>query len=859
MGRIAGGSSLLPIVGTSRGQTTLKVNMGDRTLRNSSFAVILAVIFSNSVFGQSRQASRTPSETLKGNTIAVSVNSKDGSYTIFDGTSGKAVLHSGVAAEVDHQWIKSSEYPHHGVTRENVSDSIGLAEQVTVSNTGLAGKPDLIYSLQLHTNPEFAKITIKLHNSGTQAVAVEALRAVDAGGKQVIDLGGPDASDRVMSDSFSEDRPAMTIHDLADATDGMHRAVGSQLIYNRDSKRDLFLGTLSSEKFLTILRLHVDKDHISSYEVDSTGTTELEKENSLQLSPSEDQIALSLPVAPDSDLSSEPLLISTGNDYHRQLENYGSIIRGLHHARVNAPSIAGWWSWTAFYFGLNQGTALTNAQWLSQNLKDLGYRFFHIDEGYQYARGEYTTPDAALFPGGMKRLETKVRGLGLSPGIWTAPFEVSERSWVYENHKDWLVHNAAGQPIHAGYVIAEEKLDPLYILDCTNPAAQDYLRQTYRTLAHDWGIRYIKMDFMDDSAIEGFYYRPNTTAMEAQRMGLQVIREAVGDDILLDKDGSVMLNPVGFVDFGRISQDTGHTFESSRDAATGIAARYYMNRNFFVADPDAFTVSGQTVDEQEWHGGKHPLTLDEARISIALAAVSGGMYEIGDDLPKLGMNAERMALVKNEDLRNMSRLGKSSSPLDLMSYAPDDGQPSTFLLQESKRTAMLTVFNWTDHPRQRSIDLAPDLGLQLEGHNQVLDVLDSTAVTQNNVDKLALQLPPHSVRVLKIIDSSIPAAAPGMTVHVPETAQAGEAVSFSAEADPDGVPVVTYLWEFGDGTHSEQAHPVHFYTHAGEFSVRLVATGLDGLSFDKTMAVKVDGKIETRFYPTKKQRLSQAP
>jgi alpha-galactosidase len=832
--------------------------MGHRTSCQSSLVLMLAVLFSHSIHAQSR-ASGTAPDTLKGNTIGFSINPKDGSYTIFDAASGKAILHSDVAAEVDHRWVKSSEYRRHVVTRENGSDELGPAEQFTVSNSGLAGEPDLIYSLQLRRNPEFVKITVKIQNGGAQPVAVQALRAVEDDGKQVIDLGGPDASDRVLSDSFSEDRPAISIHDLPDASNGMHRAVGSQLIYNRDSKRSLFLGTLSSEKFLTILRLHVDKDQISSYEVDSTGTTELEKENSLQLSPSEDQIELSVPVAAGSDLSSEPLLISTGRDYHQQLENYGSIIRQLHHARVNAPSIAGWWSWTAFYFGLNQGTALTNAEWLSQNLKYLGYKFFHIDEGYQYARGEYTTPDAALFPGGMNLLESKVRGLGLSAGIWTAPFEVSDRSWVYENHEDWLVHNAAGNPIHAGYVIAEEKLDPLYILDCTHPGAQDYLRQTYRTLTRDWGIRYIKMDFMDDSAIEGFHYRPNTTAMEAQRTGLEVIREAVGDDVLLDKDGSVMLNPVGFVDFGRISQDTGHTFESSRDAASGIAARYYMNRNFFVADPDAFTVSRQTVDEQEWHGGKHSLTLDEARVSIALAAVAGGMYEIGDDLPTLGMDAERMALVKNENLRNMSRLGKASRPVDLMSYAPEDGQASTFLLQESKRTAMLTVFNWTEHPRQRTIDLASDLGLQLQGHNQVFDVLDRAAAAQNNVDTLALQLPAHSVKVLKIIDSSVPAAAPEMTVHAPQTAQAGEAVHFSAETDPAGAPAVTYAWDFGDGTHSDETTPVHSYTHRGEVTVRLVAMGLDGLPVQKTATVKIDGKIDTRFAPPKKQRLLQTP
>ena len=829
--------------------------MGHRTLRYCSLVLASAFILSISIYAQSNEAVQPTTDTLKGKTIGFSVNAKDGSYTIFDPASGETILHAGVAAEVDHHWLRASEYPRHSVAQENASEE--PATQITLSCTGLAGKPDLIYSLQLHANPEFVKIIVKIRNGGSVPITVQALRSVDAAGNEIIALGGPEARDRVLSDSFSEDRPAMSIHDLADATDGMQRAVGVQLIYNRDSKRDLFFGALSSEKFLTILRLHVEKDHIASYEVDSTGTTELEKENSLQSSPPEDRVELSVSVAPNAELISEPLLMSTGRDYHQQLENYGSIIRQLHHARVNAPSIAGWWSWTAFYFGLNQGTALTNAEWLSQNLKDLGYKFFHIDEGYQYARGEYTTADAALFPGGMNLLESKVRAFGLSPGIWTAPFEVSERSWVYENHKDWLVHNVAGNPIHAGYVIAEEKLDPLYILDCTHPGAQDYLRRTYRTLAHDWGIRYIKMDFMDDSAIEGFYYRRNTTAMEAQRIGLQIIREAVGNDVLLDKDGSVMLNPVGFVDFGRISQDTGHTFESSRDAASGIAARYYMNRNFFVADPDAFTVSRQTVDEQEWHGGKHPLTLDEARVSIALAAVAGGMYEIGDNLPTLGKDADRMALVKNEDLRNMSRLGRASRPVDLMSYAPEDGMPSTFFLRESKRASILTVFNWTDQPRQRSIDLERDLGLQMHGHNRVSDVLDSSAVPQMNIDTLMLQIPPHSVKVLKIIDSSIAPASPTVTAQAPETVSAGESVVFSAESDPAGVPVLSYTWDFGDGTHRDGASVTHAYTRPGSVNIHLVAQGLDGLSYEKTMAVRIDGKIETRFAPEKKQRLPQ--
>ena len=152
---------------------------------------------------------------------------------------------------------------------------------------------------------------------------------------------------------------------------------------------------------------------------------------------------------------------------------------------------------------------------------------------------------------------------------------------------------------------------------------------------------------MDDSAVEGFYFKPHTTALEAQRTGLAVIRDAVGNAVLLDKDGSVMLNPVGFVDEGRISNDSGHCFNCTKGLATGIAARYYMNHNFYTSDPDAFMVSTRR-DSPQWHDDNPPLTLDEARVSIAISAVSGGMYEIGDNLPALssGIDAERLALVK---------------------------------------------------------------------------------------------------------------------------------------------------------------------------------------------------------------------
>ena len=557
----------------------------------------------------------------KGSSVTIS---PDGDYSLTaPGISG-VVIRSDVEADVDSRVLRSSAYPRHTAVQSDFRNDFGAGSTLTVTHTGLAGTPDLVCTLRLFRDQSWGEIEVNVVNTTNRAISVSSIRALHATAGPVISLNGPASADRILSDSFSEDRPQLAIRELGDPPKGTHRAVGSQLIFNRQSGESLFLGALTSDRLLTIFHLKEQASgtnaKILSYEAVATGTTEILKGESLKESPATQQVPLNLRVNSGESLSSERLMFAVGKDYHAQLEEYGRAVRLLHRARVDASTPIGWWSWTAYYFGLNQETAGTNAYWLAQNLKQLGYVYYQIDEGYQYARGEYTTADAKLFPLGVGYIADLVRHAGLTFGLWTAPFEVSERAWVFQNHREWLLHNAAGELIHIGYVT--DKKDHLYVLDTTNPGAQNYLKETYSTL-YNWGLRFIKMDFMDDTAVEGSYYRPNTTALEAQRIGLSIIRAAVGESVMLDKDGSAMLNPVGIVDAGRISQDTGHTFDASRDAASGIAARYYMNRNFFIADPDAFTVSTQTVDDQSWHGGQRPLTLDEARVSIALAAVSG--------------------------------------------------------------------------------------------------------------------------------------------------------------------------------------------------------------------------------------------
>src|SRR5581483_8848114 len=204
---------------------------------------------------------------------------------------------------------------------------------------------------------------------------------------------------------------------------------------------------------------------------------------------------------------------------------------------------------------------------------------------------------------------------------------------------------------------------------------------------------------------------------------------------------------------------------------------------------------------------------------------SGGNYEIGDDLLLLGKERPRMNLVQNRDLLNMIHIGRAATPIDLLTYDPEDEQPSIFFLRESPRQAILVIFNWTKSERTHQFKLA-DLGLPGSDQYAAIDVFNSSILSvENGVLQIPEQLP-ESVKVLKLVDADVPVESPSVTVHAPTTARAGETLHFSATADPKGTPAVAYHWDFGDGVTSDSRDTTHTFTTAGDYKVGFTAEGL---------------------------------
>jgi hypothetical protein len=270
-----------------------------------------------------------------------------------------------------------------------------------------------------------------------------------------------------------------------------------------------------------------------------------------------------------------------------------------------------------------------------------------------------------------------------------------------------------------------------------------------------------------------------------------------------------------------------------------------MNRNFYVADPDDFCVSNVRSPDPAWEELK-PITFEEAKAAIALSAMAGGMFEDGDDLPALGKESERLALLTNPELLKLMRLSRSATPIDLMTYREKDLQPSVFFIHESNRQGMLAVFNWSESASQHRIAL-DDLGVS-GGRWKAKEIFGADGVAMSD-GSVTIAQPSHSVRLIRLLDEGLRPSPPALSIESDDKALVGTGVELRTRLQANGNPLLNYVWDFGDGTSAEGSQITHAFTHKGVFQVSVRAASLDGPAATASRSIEIRGELNSRFSP----------
>jgi PKD repeat protein len=93
--------------------------------------------------------------------------------------------------------------------------------------------------------------------------------------------------------------------------------------------------------------------------------------------------------------------------------------------------------------------------------------------------------------------------------------------------------------------------------------------------------------------------------------------------------------------------------------------------------------------------------------------------------------------------------------------------------------------------------------------------------------------------------ADVPPQPPVADPNGPYSGTVGDPVQFdgSGSFDPDGT-IVSYLWDFSDGSTGAGQNPIHIYSTAGTYTVALTVTDNDGLTNTATTTATIHNQIE---------------
>ena len=180
--------------------------------------------------------------------------------------------------------------------------------------------------------------------------------------------------------------------------------------------------------------------------------------------------------------------------------------------------------------------------------------------------------------------------------------------------------------------------------------------------------------------------------------------------------------------------------------ARNQAARLFFDRALFAVDADV--VMAPTPQ----------LTPDEARVMITVAALSGGIFMLSDDLESLP--AERLALLRNLNVLGLVG-GPAAEPVHLFSAPEREAQdhwfafpqelPPLWVRPDGDGSTIVAVYNWSGSARPYRLHFSEATGTG--GRFSVADLWSPRRGGRAlgvKTDALRLTLPPHSVRLLRM-------------------------------------------------------------------------------------------------------------
>ncbi|MFW5944059.1 MAG: alpha-galactosidase [Bacteroidota bacterium] len=437
----------------------------------------------------------------------------------------------------------------------------------------------------------------------------------------------------------------------------------------------------------------------------------------------------------------------------------------------------GWSSWYSYYMAADQEDLMKETDALAKKLKPYGLEYVQIDAGY--TKGKETNWlewNKSMYPDGGKYWFDYVSEKGFKPGLWLNPYcaNYANPAMADEYPENFFLRDSSGN-LSDSCCSADSTV---VRMDFTHPEViEKHTRPLFNTLVNDWGLRYIKVggwgSWMD-------YYRenrenalnPDTKSRKAYRSVIAAIRDEMGDNNYIL--GSAMHEiGVGFdyFDGSRTGGDDyanwagkGHGSEGMQTFFNSLFGANWLNGICWWSDPDNVMI-------------RDPLNMNEGKTIVSSVSLSGQAYMISDFIAEFseerqedflqsdvnigwaGQYPDKVKALPEEKLE-LYRKTLPAMPIRAMDLYPFKADPvSSPKPKEFPRALDLKVnseagiydvvalYNWSNKPTEKVLDLQEDLGLKSETSYLVFDFWNQKLSGTSSI-MLKEEVPAHGTKAL---------------------------------------------------------------------------------------------------------------
>lgn len=282
----------------------------------------------------------------------------------------------------------------------------------------------------------------------------------------------------------------------------------------------------------------------------------------------------------------------------------------------------GYTTWYNYYGNINEQIVERDLNSINE-LKDIHFDCFQIDDGYQSAIGDWLITDRKKFPSGMKKIADEIHKNNMIAGLWLAPFAATKKSKLFKEHKDWFIKDKDGKPYKTG-----QNWGGFYSLDIYNNGVHKYLKNVFDVILNEWGFDLVKLDFLYGACVLPMH---NKTRGEIMCDAMDLLRECCGDKLILGC-GVPLMPAFGKVDYCRIGSDISLGWKQHKNvireevstphAVSNSIFRRHLDGRAWKNDPDVFLLRDRN----------NKMDFEQRKLLAEINSIFGNLLFISDNV-----------------------------------------------------------------------------------------------------------------------------------------------------------------------------------------------------------------------------------